>query len=192
MVNGDQEKIAHFANDRNDNFKDSLMSKAIEFANLKIEIEENDQEVIYTFDGDVDENFRYEEVPKINKKTIVFELENIRNFNSCGIREWIYLIKEICELGDLVFRKCSVTMIDQINMVPDSLGTGKIESFYAPYYCECGGEVNKLIDVEESKEYLVNKLAPEFNCENCGRPLEFDALEESYFLFETNNLSRVG
>src|SRR5688572_28790739 len=108
----------------------------IEFGNLSIEIRQTANEVVYRFMGDVDEHFRQKDVPRIQKAKITFVLEEINHFNSCGIREWIYLIRDISELGTLKFRRCSVTMIDQINMVPDSLGNGRVESFFAPYYCQ--------------------------------------------------------
>jgi hypothetical protein len=168
------------------------MAQNIEFGNLAIEIKQTDNEVVYRFVGDVDEHFRQKDVPRIRKAQITFVLEEINNFNSCGIREWIYLIRDISELGSLKFTKCSVTMIDQINMVPDSLGKGRVESFFAPYYCQCGGEVNRLIAVDQHIETLQNKQAPEFKCEKCGKNLEFDALEESYFLFAEGALPKAG
>lgn len=159
------------------------MSKVISFVNLEIEIVESDEAVVYRFAGDVNENFRQQDVPRIKKSQIIFELEGIENFNSCGIREWIYLVRDICKLGAVVFRHCSVTVVDQINMVPDSLGTGIIESFYAPYYCSDHGEISRLINVEKAAVELSNRNAPPFKCEKCDKELEFDALEESYFLF---------
>jgi hypothetical protein len=68
-------------------------------------------------------------------------------------------------------------------MVPDSLGRGRVESFFAPYFCSTHGEVNRIITVAEHLTQLEGKQAPEFKCEHCSVPLEFDALEESYFLF---------
>jgi hypothetical protein len=168
------------------------MSRNIKFANLLIDVEERPNEVIYTFDGDVDENFRHQEVAYIEKQNIIFDLEKVRNFNSCGIREWIAMIKVMNRMGHLLFRKCSVTMVDQINMVPDSLGLGTVESFYAPYYCECGGEINRLIEVFKNISLLQKHSAPVFQCEKCGKKLEFDALEESYFLFINSALPKVG
>jgi len=167
------------------------MSNTIEFGNLSIEIRETPNEVVYRFVGDVDEHFRQKDVPRIKRANVTFILEEINNFNSCGIREWIYLIRDISDLGNLKFTKCSVTMIDQINMVPDSLGKGQVQSFFAPYYCECGGEVNRLIEVASHIEQLQNKQAPVFNCEKCGKNLEFDALEESYFLFAEGVLPKA-
>ncbi len=168
------------------------MTEKIEFGNLQIDIKQTSDEATYRFVGDVDEHFRQKDVPRIKKAKITFVLEEINNFNSCGIREWIYLIRDIGELGSLTFTKCSVTMIDQINMVPDSLGKGRVVSFFAPYFCNCGGEVNRLIEVNEHAGSLQNKQAPEFKCEKCGETLEFDALEESYFLFAETALPKAG
>lgn len=168
------------------------MEKTINFSNLVINVQEQDELVVYTFDGDVDENFRQEQVPRIQKKKIILELANIKNFNSCGIREWIFFIRDISALGSLVFKECSVSMVDQINLVPDSLGGGKINSLYAPYYCDCQGEVNRLIDYDGLCKLMETKTAPVFECEKCGKELEFDALEESYFLFTSGGLSQVG
>lgn len=167
------------------------MSDSIEFGNLSIEIAETADEVTYRFVGDVDEHFRQRDVPRIKKAKITFILEDINNFNSCGIREWIYLIREVSELGALKFKRCSVTMIDQINMVPDSLGNGWVESFFAPYYCQTHGEVNRLVVVEDYKDHLEGKQAPEFRCDQCQEALEFDALEESYFLFAEGALPKA-
>jgi len=165
------------------------MSDSIQFGNLNIKITKSDKEVVFLFTGDVDENFKQEDVPRIESETIIFELAGIDNFNSCGIREWIYLVKDFSNLGKLIFRNCSVTMIDQINMVPDSIGNAVIESFYAPYFCEsesCCGEINRLIGVNDHKESLKERSAPEFKCDSCEKQLDFDALEESYFLFLDN------
>lgn len=159
------------------------MADNIEFGKLSIEIKQTADEVVYKFVGDVDEHFRQKDVPRIRKAKITFVLEDINNFNSCGIREWIYLIRDVGEFGKLTFTKCSVTMIDQINMVPDSLGKGHVESFFAPYFCDSHGEVNRQISVSENLGDLQAKQAPEFKCEKCGEALQFDALEESYFLF---------
>lgn len=158
------------------------MTQVISFSNLDITIEEHDERVIYTFVGEVDENFSHKRVPNIAKNTIELRLGEIEQFNSVGIREWIFMIQHLKTKGQLVLRDCSVAVIDQINMVPDSLGNGIIESFYAPYYCECGIEVNKKIESVKFEDQLTQFIAPSFTCE-CGRALDFDALEESYFQF---------
>ena len=168
------------------------MGANIQFPNLEIEIVEEDEAVFYRFKGDVDENFQHSKVTRVKKDKLILELGGIRLFNSCGIREWIYFMRDMAEHGSLIFRECSVAMIDQINLVPDSLSGGVIESLYAPYFCECRGEVNKLIRVSDFRESLTNKVAPNFPCKKCGKDLEFDALEESYFLFANSTIPKVG
>lgn len=163
------------------------MTDSIKFGNLTVEITQTPNEVVYKFSGDVDEHFRQKDVPRIRAPRITFQLEDVNNFNSCGIREWIYLVRDIGELGALRFVKCSVTMIDQINMVPDSLGNGTVDSFFAPYYCEDHNEVNRLIEVREHLSKIAAREAPQMACEHCKKTLEFDALEDSYFLFASTD-----
>ncbi len=158
------------------------MSETITFSNLVITIEKTPQEVCYTFVGEVDENFRHDQVPRVKDCQIRLILKDINQFNSVGIREWIHFISDMKKRGILIFQECSVAIIDQINMIPDSLGNGKVESFFAPYYCECGKETNKLIITKDHINELKRLVAPKFTCE-CGQTLEFDALEESYFQF---------
>lgn len=154
----------------------------INFNNLRFDIATETDAVDYTVVGDIDENFRHKDVPRISRPTIRIHLKDAGNFNSCGIREWIQLISDLAKGGALTFYECSVSSIDQINMVPNSLGGGVVESFFAPYYCQCGQEHIKLIQVDEHISTLKQLIAPTFRCD-CGRTLEFDALEESYFQF---------
>lgn len=154
----------------------------VSFVNLSIEIEDSPQAVHYTVRGEIDENFRQKDVPRVGREQIHLHLREVGNFNSCGIREWIHLINDLSRLGSLTFHECSVSAIDQINMVPSSLGGGTVQSFHAPYYCSCGREHTKLIHVREHEAQLKQLRAPEFIC-TCGQILEFDALEESYFQF---------
>jgi hypothetical protein len=169
-----------------------MSEQVLNFGALLVTIHEGLDEVVYTFKGDVDEQFRQKDVPRIQKANVILNLEHINNFNSCGIREWVYLIRDLGKCGSLRFQRCSVTMIDQINMVPDSLGSGIVESFFAPYYCSCSvKEVIKLITIAEVSKALEQKNAPQFNCDNCGNALQFDALEESYFLFLDGDISEA-
>jgi hypothetical protein len=151
---------------------------------LKIDISERQDAVHYAVTGDINENFRQKDIPRISRPQIHLHLKNVGSFNSCGIREWILLITDLSKMGKLSFFECSVTAIDQINMVPNSLGGGTVNSFYAPYYCQCGVETVKLISVKDHENTLKRLVAPEFSCD-CGNTLEFDALEETYFQFLT-------
>jgi hypothetical protein len=160
------------------------MPTKLDFGRLIVTIDEQRNAVTYNFRGDVDEGFRHRDVPRIQKPKITMNLEHISNFNSCGIREWVFLIGDLGKLGSLHFERCSVAMVDQINMVPDSLGSAVVDSFFAPYYCTCTvKEVSRLIESSQYQKEIRAHRAPKFTCDNCGKNLAFDALEESYFLF---------
>ncbi len=161
---------------------DLVVAQTFQFGSLHIEVESSSDTATYRFKGEVDESFKGDQVPFAKKGRVVFELEGIKAFNSCGIREWIYFIRNFSQDVQLYFRGCSVAVVDQINMVPESRGQAHIESFYAPYFSSAQGEVNKLIESHQIPEIMTSGKAPLF-FDNSGKELEFDALEESYFLF---------
>ncbi len=159
------------------------MTKTLNVGSLKIDIDETPGLASYRMCGNVDESFKQNEIPRIKAQTINLDLEGLTNFNSCGIREWVFLIKDLTKYGQLRFKKCSIAMVDQLNMVPESIGNGVVDSFYAPYACETHGESEHLIDVNSSSADLHSHVAPEKNCATCNTPLIFDAMVDSYFLF---------
>ena len=159
------------------------MEQKLSFPKLTVTINERNDSVVYIFVGEVDEQFSQKQLPRPSKAKVFFDLGGISSVNSCGIREWIQMIEDFASKSSLYYQKCSVTMVDQINMVPDCQGNAVIESVYAPYFCSKDGEMNMLIDFAQHKKNLQNKIAPEMHCTICKQKLEFDALEESYFLF---------
>ena len=155
----------------------------VKMGSLSIQIEISDDELHYVFAGEVDEGFSHRHMPELIRPDTFLDLAQVSAFNSCGIREWVFWIKKLSLCTRVHFIACSIAMIDQINMIPESLGNGIIESFYAPYFCVKCGEVNKLIKLSEHKAQVGNKKAPFFACENCSAGLTFDTLDSSYFLF---------
>ncbi len=173
------------------------MNEILQFGKLNLKIEKEPHQVTYHFQGEVDEHFNQADVPRIKSEMIIFDLKEIYNFNSCGIREWIYFLNAMQDTqkgGQIVFRRCSVTMMDQINMIPNTLGNATIESFFAPYYCNrCDiGNVDKLIYFQDKQEQLANSEAPKFNCPKCTSELEFDAIEDVYFTFAHDTIPKAG
>lgn len=167
------------------------MAETIQFGNLTISITDDGKDATYTFKGEVDENFRQKDVPRIKAQNINLVLEDITHFNSCGIREWVYLVRDFAKIGRLVFKRCSVAMVDQINMVPDSISGGEVESFFAPYACDNHGEIAKLIDMKTMYKSVATREPPHMKCDQCSKDLEFDALPGSYFLFCTSEVSKA-
>lgn len=162
------------------------MKKTIEFPTLKVTIETQEKKSIYVFEGDLDENFKAGEIPLPTFPWAAFNLEKIAAINSIGIREWIKMIENFRPVENFVFEKCSITFVDQMNMVPDSIGHATVKSFYGPYFrdCnQCNGERNCLIEGDADMAAIANMLTPKKICGDCNEELEFDALEESYFSF---------
>jgi eukaryotic-like serine/threonine-protein kinase len=140
--------------------------------------------VLYTLSGDVNETFKAESLQPKDKKHIVYDLAGIENFNSIGIREWSTCLASLAKDGvDVRFRNCSVVMMDQFNLVPESLGEGLIESFYAPYFCQDHGEINELLNYADIGSELLSRIPPKRLCPHCQKLMDFDALAESYFQF---------
>lgn len=167
------------------------MNETIQFGNLTVIISSEGRDATYTFKGEVDENFRQKDVPRIKAQNIIMVLEDITHFNSCGIREWVYLVRDFSKIGKLCFKRCSVAMVDQINMVPDSISGGVVESFFAPYACDDHGEMSKLIDMKTMYNSIINRNPPAMTCDHCAKQVEFDALPGSYFLFCADELSKA-
>lgn len=158
--------------------------KTIEFSSLKVEITTFEGQSKYTFKGALDDKVREHEIPRAENKDVVFDLGYVEKISSTGIREWIKLISAFKNTKSLTFENCSVLMVDQFNMVPESLGGAKVESFYAPYFHVASRkEIICLIKVDFYGPVLAKNQAPPMVDKDSGDSLEFDALEESYFSF---------
>jgi hypothetical protein len=160
-----------------------LMDKIhrIEWDGLVVDIYADETSVRYVFVGDIAESLSLKKLPVVPRQTTIFELSGIRSINSCGIRNWVILMREFSDRTDLRLEKCAVCLVDQFNLVPQTLGSATVSSFYAPYYCStCDEEIVVLLDTESNWETLGQGIAPEVT-HHCGTHLEFDALEDSYF-----------
>ena len=143
----------------------------------------NEDTVKYYFKGEIAEQFSHTQVVIKPHRNVIFKLEDVNYISSVGIREWIMVVNKFSN-QKVVFTKCSIYFVDQMNMVPDCLGKARVQSFYAPYYrdCDdCDGEKKCLIDLSNCTDPIKN--LPVNKCKECNEELEFDALEESYFSF---------
>lgn len=154
----------------------------IELEHLRVEIVQTDQRAIYTFEGALDERFRFREIPLVAAPSIVFVLRDVGSLNSMGVREWVYFVRQFDTKREHLFREVSVAFVDQLNTVPQMLGRARVKSFLAPFYCPaCDEEVNELLVCALHRAVLLSRHAPALAHAPCGKPLEFDALEDCYF-----------
>lgn len=132
--------------------------------------------------GFIDEDSDFKELVGLEQKTISFDFAKVTMINSCGIREWIKFNEKLPADSSISYKNCPQIIIEQINMVHGFFRQGaKIESFFAPYYCEkCGKEAKIHVKTDQVK----NRKAPKANCPHCGsEDIEFDAIDAQYFSF---------
>lgn len=153
-------------------------------ASLSWRIKERAGFTTVEFSGEIDENADFSELRRRLKGAVVFHLANVRRINSCGVREWVNFVRELPGVTDLTFSHCSPAIVTQLNMIYNFRGGAQLRSFYAPYICEnCNTEEEKLLDIES--QFPDGQVAdlPEFTCETCSEPLEFDDLPDRYLAF---------
>jgi hypothetical protein len=161
----------------------------IDFGQLVVEIYADPTAARYVFRGDIEEGLDPQKLPNLMRRETVFDLEGISSVNSCGVRTWAQIIREFSSKTELMLERCSVSIVDQFNLVPQTLGAAHVRSFYAPYYCaHCDEEVTVLLDTVSHWHELSQGTAPEIR-HSCGTNLEFDALEDSYFI-QIENFSK--
>jgi hypothetical protein len=138
------------------------------------------------FTGEIDENADFSELRRQLRGSVVFRLSDVRRINSCGVREWVNFVRDLPNVSELVFSHCSPAIVTQLNMIYNFRGSASVRSFYAPYVCEsCNTEEERLLDVDT--HFANGNVAdpPEFRCDRCKQPLQFDDLPERYLSFLT-------
>ena len=117
-----------------------------------------------------------------DQEELNLDLAGIRSINSCGVRSWVDHVS--CYDGFIIYKNCSVPMIEQFNMVPEALGKSAwVESFYALFYCpEYDEEDFILINTKEDVDVEKMELKTEFTSSS-GAEMEPDFDIEDYFGF---------
>jgi anti-anti-sigma regulatory factor len=136
--------------------------------------------------GTIDEDFDGKKLAQgIKADTLVLDVGGVRKISSFGIREWVDFVGAAGErVGDLVLVECSPKIIDQLNMVLNFAGRGRVFSFYAPYRCDyCDLELRVLLQVDRDHEAIRALKPPDRACDACGNPAYFDEDPASYFSY---------
>ena len=136
------------------------------------------------FSGDIDEDSVFDDIKLSQKKKVILDFQNITGINSCGIREWIKLMKTVPSDSHVTCIHCQKEIIDQANMIdgffPDNTF---ISSFYIPYFCESCNEQTNILATRDDEPNKVPVPDQETACHNCGEMAEIDIIEKTYFKF---------
>jgi len=138
------------------------------------------------FEGAIDEDFDGKKLAQsVKAKTLVLDLANINKISSFGIREWVDFIRGVeKQTEEIILLECAPKVVDQLNMVANFAGDGKVFSFYAPYRCDyCDSDGRVLMQVDKDYEVIKSMNPPERTCASCGETEYFDEDPASYFLY---------
>jgi anti-anti-sigma regulatory factor len=136
------------------------------------------------FTGTIDEQFSGKAVAATVKPgTLVLDLGDITKISSFGIREWVDFMNQVGQkVDELYLIELAPKIVDQLNMVANFAGKGRVVSFYAPYRCDyCDDDRRRLLQVETDYEAIKNMKPPVRPCEACGNPEYFDEDPTSFF-----------
>jgi hypothetical protein len=147
---------------------------------FEFEIKPSDDVAKVKISGHLDENFVHTDYKLPPSKKIVFDLEKLQGINSCGIRDFINLLKDVPATTDIEYEKCPPFFIQQVNIVNGFLSSQrKVISLYAPYIgVEDEDEINHFIDARGLDLSTIQK-----NITIDGKEYEFDGIVEKYFRF---------
>lgn len=115
------------------------------------------------------------------------DLGGITQVNSTGVREWLKFIHSVTAANQrLILRRCSISFVNQLNMIRRFAGSAQIASILAPYICpSCETASERLIELVPGLD--VNAaIAEPLPCPSCGTLMAFDDLPAVYFSFLDN------
>lgn len=149
---------------------------------LRVELQESAGVARVTLHGDLTEHADLTPVRDLTTAAIAFDLRALRRINSCGVREWIRLMDALRAAGRAVrLERCSVSFVNQMNMIVNFIGDARVVSFYAPYLCaHCDQEFVEACEVPDDGDPALQATTP---CPRCGEAADFDDLPDTYLTF---------
>ncbi|MCC6810481.1 MAG: hypothetical protein IT381_23820 [Deltaproteobacteria bacterium] len=131
--------------------------------------------------GDIDETASFAAILALDTKALVLDLSEVKRINSVGVREWVAFVSALTERNvDVVFERCSVPIVQQLNTIVSFRGRGVVASVFAPYYCrKCDHDHRHLLELSGD----LPELDAAMHCPKCGGLLEFDEIAQTYLGF---------
>jgi ABC-type transporter Mla MlaB component len=121
---------------------------------------------------------------QLSTPAVIVDLADVKRINSCGVREWINFVNALSASShSLALERCSVAIVNQLNMISNFRGNGRVLSVLAPYFCpRCDKERSRLIDLTAGSATNIEDSIP---CPTCGSAMEFDDLPEHFLSFNS-------
>src|ERR1043166_2166056 len=138
------------------------------------------------FIGTIDESFEGKKLGMTaTADTLVLALGGVKKISSFGIREWVDFVTTAAQHArSLVLIECTPKVVDQLNMVANFAGGGRVFSFYAPFRCDyCDAEHRVLLQIDRDHEAIKATKLSERPCPACNEAMYFDEDGAAYFSY---------
>ncbi len=138
------------------------------------------------FSGTIDEGFEGKKLgATAGCDTLVLDLGGVKKISSFGIREWVDFVTTANKLcRSMILVECTPKVVDQLNMVANFTGGGRVFSFYAPFKCDyCDSEHRVLLQVDKDFETIKTMKLAERPCPSCKEAMYFDEDGATFFSY---------
>jgi hypothetical protein len=139
------------------------------------------------FEGEINERSDFttlrSRLPEL-KVELRLVLERVSAINSYGMRLWAEFLSQVPREIPIILERCSPTVIDYVNMMHVLKTRCRVESLFAPYYCNrCRRERTVLLSAALDLKSISGGEPPARPCSECGEPMAFDEVPDQYFSF---------
>ncbi len=138
------------------------------------------------FSGTIDESFDGKKLgATAGCDTLVLDLGGVKKISSFGIREWVDFVTTAGkQVRSMILIECTPKVVDQLNMVANFTGGGRVFSFYAPFKCDyCDSEHRVLLQVDKDFETIKTMKLAERPCPSCKEAMYFDEDGATFFSY---------
>jgi len=138
------------------------------------------------FVGTIDEGFEGKKLGMTaGADTLVLDLGGVKKISSFGIREWVDFATTAAKATRaMILVECAPKVVDQLNMVANFAGGGRVFSFYAPFRCDyCDSEHRVLLQIDRDFEAIKGGKLAERPCLSCKESMYFDEDGATYFSY---------
>ena len=116
-------------------------------------------------------------------KQVHIDFSEVEYFNSLGIRTWVNFLRILVDGRKVFYERCTMDLVQQINMMPILSKGVEVLSFLAVFSCEsCGHEQSALMDVSLGRKVLKEQMLNQ-PCQSCKSTLTPEEDPDSVLFF---------
>ncbi len=98
----------------------------------------------------------------------IVDMAAVSSVNSSGIAEWLTFLDQAGKTRQLLFDRCSPSMVNCFNLVPATMGRATVRSVLVPSICTAGHPELRVLLLD--KNAATPPALPPGACQRCGAP----------------------